>query len=366
MTLRETAAFVLAGLGLAAAGYFAHQSRELRGEIGRLKQGADESRRAAEADRKVAAKARQDLDLLGERLEKERKGREAAQAVLAAVDHEAGAGAPQAAASADAKTDTASTRSKRKKPFDQIRGMLKTLMDNPAIKEQMRQGMILQVDLNYAAFLDEMGLSGENREAVKGLLADRLFNGMELGMLLMDDAVPEDQVLKRQDELFADSQEKIGRFLSGGQFARLETFENGIPERMRAKRLDDELKSIGLNGGQLETVRSALLEEERGRDREVEVKFGFSGGFSGGMHGEERFHRMSVEEIRKVRSTFSGENPDADMGKLAASLHERNDRMLARVRPLLTDEQYLKYSKQKESELQMMEMGMKMMGMGEE
>lgn len=237
--------------------------------------------------------------------------------------------------------------------------VFREMWENPAMRDQMRAGVRVQVGMLYGDLLDGWALDPQTRGAVEDLLTDRTMGRMELGFLVMDDAISEDEILRKQEEAMARSQEGMAAHLTSMQIAQVDTYEREIPGRMAARQVDQEIAGLGLEAAQREQVRAALLEEQIRSQEALQTQFG------GGGTGMQSTN-MTRESIRQSRAMFSGE---AGTGAMAASLQEMRasqERALDRVRPLMTPEQHEQLSRQREAQMRMIEMGMRMFEGGEE
>lgn len=349
MTMREGVAWGLAVTGLAAAGAFGWEARRMSDRAAALERETAVRTKAREAEAAEASKALEAARLEGTRLTAEAEealgSRKAAEEKLAALEAQARAEPPAAAPA-----------KKKRGGMGPMMAMARKAMEDPAMKAQMRQGMKAQVEAMYGDLLKELGLEGEARDRMVEALLDRMMGQMEVGMLLADAEVGEDEILRRQDEAYAQADAALAGLLDGAQQARLEAYDRELPDRMLARQADQELAPLKLNAAQQERVRVILIEEQKGIQARMEAGFGGMGGPGG---SGRTASRMTAEEIRKAREMMQGNGLDTQ--GLLKSMAESRERTLARAQPLLTPDQYAAFRKQQEAQAQMMEMGLKMM-----
>lgn len=351
MNAREGIAYGIGILGLLGAGYFAAQAGYANDRVHDLE-------KQARTLPSLQAKAEQaGKDLAAARTEGERLKAEAVQAVeerkvLEAKVAELAAGMkPAPPVPAPAATP------KKKGSMGEMMKMSRKMMDSPAMKEQMRKTMGQLVEENYADLFQELGLSPDLRDKVTQALIDRMIAQQEMGMLLLDEELSPEEVLRRQAEMEGRQKGALGALL-GNQATRLEAYDKTIPDRMQARTVDKDLQSLHLQPTQQAQVRSIVLEEQK----DLQTGLRSMGG------GVCRSQAMTAEDIRKAREMM-GQGSGAgqqDLEALVKSMAESRERTLARVQPLLSPEQFEAFKKQQDAKVQMMEMGLKMMqSMGE-
>lgn len=350
MTIREGIAWGAAVLAVGVCGYFCAELGGQKVRVTSLEQSAaaragEAKRASAEAAGKTAAleSAHAEAERLKTDLEEAGKARAALEARLAEAAKPAPAAAPKGR--------------KRKSQLAGWMEMVRKMSDDPAMREQMRQGILMQLDMMYGDLFKEWGLDGEALEAARNTLADRMMAQMETGLLLMDASVAPEEVLRRQQEIQAASQDALAKALDASRLAALEAYEKGMPAKMLAKQTDTQLAALGLDPAVRERVRDIVVEETMSMQQQVGVQMGMGGdGMGIGGNGGE----LTLEQVLSARRMFSGEGA-GEVGGVLQGMAEARGRILERALPLLTQDQYERFRKQQEAQAQIVEMGVRMM-----
>ncbi len=350
MKLREGIAWVLVLAAFAVGGAVWQRARELENRLAEAQAEAARMKaleaQAASAERDLAA-ARAAKDLLRADLDKEvasRKAAEAKDAELAGKLKSLEASAKPAPA----------PKGPKKNALKAMMAMSAKAMHDPALRKQMLQGTAMQVGMMYGDLLKEWGLEGEARQAIVDLLAERLLAESECKMLLMDEELSSEEVIRRQEESMEKQQKALADKLDAGRLARLEAFDGEIPDRLLGQQVDQGLSALNLDQGQRERVRAVLMDEARGAS--VQVR-GNVGGLDAMPHPG---RRMTAEDVARARQVLSGEG--SGMEDTLKALETSHQSSLERVRPLLTQEQFETFRKQQESQMQVMRMSLEMLG----
>ena len=169
---------------------------------------------------------------------------------------------------------------------------------DPATRKQMKQALGMQVGMMYGDLLKEWGLEGEARQAVLDLLAERMMAQGEVAMLMLDEELSPEEVVRRQDEALAKQKEALAAQMDPARQARLEAFEGEMSDRMLGQQADHRLAGVDLDPAQRERVRAVLMEEGRGVQASMQAV-----GMGGGPGGP---RRMTVEEVRRSREAMGG------------------------------------------------------------
>ncbi len=356
MNVREGIAFGVAFLGFAAAGILGWQQAGLNREL------AAQQARAAQREGKAAELGKR-LALAEKALEAARtegaarqREAETAQEALKAVRQAAEEKLAALGANAPAPAPAEAPKKKKKGGMAGMMAMTRKMMDNPVAKEQLRKGMSLQIEMLYKELFEELHLEGAVREKLAEILLNRLLGRTEIGMLVFDEDMKEDEILRQQQEAFTKTSAALAGLLSADQLARLKEYEKGLSEKMQSEQLDQELAALRIQPVQQEPVRSIVLEEQKAMQSRVQARFGAMSGSDGPVSVSE----ISAEQIRQARRMMSGEGIQ-DVDLLLKDLAATTQRTLERVQPLLTPEQYETFKKQQEAKVQMMEMSLRMM-----
>ncbi len=353
LNAREAITTGIAVVGLLGTAFFASQASRANERIRALeKQVQDLSPLRAKADR--AEKELQVARTEGERLRLEavqgmedRNAVQARMADLEAVGKEVPFVPPPAA----------------RKKKDDMRKMMKMsqkMADNPAMKEMNRRFLGKYIEEEYAEFFQESGLDPDLQAKVVQALVDRKFAQGETAMMLYDQDLSEEEILRRQAKTLAE-QESAMTALLGGQYGRLEDYEKTLPDRIQAKAVDRDLQALDLQPDQQDQVRAIILEEQKALEECRQRASGLTPqNIGNGKH--------TVESIRKAREMLDID-PVASMAinkTNLASMAESRDRTLARLQPLLSRDQYETFKKQEDAKVQMVELSLQMMqSMGE-
>ncbi|MBI4231000.1 MAG: hypothetical protein HY608_09225 [Planctomycetes bacterium] len=355
MNGRKAFGIGLISVGVVGLGWLGGRMWWASGRVAALERDLADARAAAARDvgvaRSEAAAARQEAARLSVDIARaEAAEREARQALTEALA--AATPPPPAVASASAAQP-------RVGGMRGMMGMAKEMWENPAMRDQMRAGVRMQVGMLYGDLLGGWALDPQSCTEVTELLTGRMLGKMELGFLVMDENVSEDEILRRQEEATARSQEGMAARLSSMQIAQVDAYEREIPRHMAARAVDQEIAGLGLDPAQRETVRAILLEERIGSQDAMQTQFGGAGA---GMNPAQ----MTRESIRQARAMLAGDGTGPAMGDALRGMQESNERALERVRPVLTSEQFDRLKRQRDAEQQMMQMAMRMFDGGEE
>lgn len=226
----KTPAIILVALLLAAVislgGWMLARPNPLNGEIVKLEI-------ELQAVRGENAKLKEELVAQ----KTETTARSLARTAAALPATQAGTGVPPPDAKTPAATGTASLGEGAKGMMSAMRKM----MDNPGMKEMIKQQNLAQMDMRYGRLFDAFQLNPEEKENFKQLLSARLAAKTDMGMKLMDENLTAEQ--KKQivaDITAADkaSDEAIKTFLGhDDDYKTFQHWEDTQPERMQMEML---------------------------------------------------------------------------------------------------------------------------------
>ena len=354
MPIRTLPLCTLALLGLTGAAFFGHRARALSERLEHLEEKAaradalkpalETTTRELDAVKRAAAA----LDLKATGLQAELRTTQADLKV--AQDRLQDTLKPASVAAAPRPP----SGKKPKGGMAAMMAMTRKMMEDPAMKAQIRQEMKPQIEQMYGDFLRELGVEGETRAAIEEALADRMLSGMDLVAVLTDETLSEEEAARRLAEMHSESQTDLAAHLDAGQLQKLQDYDREMPVRIQARMIDQQLAVLKLQPAQQEQVKGVLLEEARSTQDSLQVSMG------SGPQGVPLSAPMSVEEVRKARKMMTGQGTE-DAGKAVQTMRESQGRSFLRIQPLLTPEQFETFKKQQEAQLQMMEMGLKMM-----
>lgn len=260
---------------------------------------------------------------------------------------------PKAAEAAPAKADTepsvAPAKPKGQNPMARMMKQTIEMMKDPMMRTQMQRAMAPQIEMLYGDLLAEWQLQGAEREACTTLLTDRLMSMVEAQGLVWDETLSEDDVIRQQTTIFDAAQAALTKGLSPDRVTRLQTYDAEMPDRMRAREVDDRLKVLDLDDTQRRLAREALLQDDPAAPMR-----GMPGGSTPG------YAPMRPEEIRAARAGMGAGDP-GQIQKTLTEMKAAQARRLERLQTILPPEQMARYRQSEEAQARMMEMGMQMM-----
>ena len=146
----------------------------------------------------------------------------------------------KAGGDAPAKDATGSTAASAASAGGGAKGMMsemRKMMENPGMKEMMKQQNLAQMDMRYGRLFDAFQLNPEEKENFKQLLAARIAAQTELGLKLMDENLTAGQKKQIGADLEAAkkaSDETIQTFLGNDDdYKTFQHWEDTRPERMQ-------------------------------------------------------------------------------------------------------------------------------------
>ncbi|MFH1024078.1 MAG: hypothetical protein V1809_11915 [Planctomycetota bacterium] len=346
MTSRSTLVIVLAVAGIAGTAALAVRNHALSGRIADLEARA---KKLAAAE-KTSAQAQEASHRAVQRVRDLTTARDAAEARATAAETRLAAPATPSPAPSPIPLPSENPAPKAKRGgMKKMLMMMKTATDNPAMKSQVRQGFRMMMDPLYKELLAGWGLDEKTRGEVMDAIADRAVSlQMDIGMLILDDTVPEAEILRKQQDALTASDTALSALVGTGRLAEIDTFEKTLPEKMMRRQIDQEVSALALDPGRKETLAGILLEEQKAAAADL-----------GGMHHgpEDGFRRFTAEDIRKSREMFDGEGFSAVVTKM----RESHQKVMDRAKPILSPEEFQTFEKQEAAKIQMIEMSMKMM-----
>ncbi len=224
-------------------------------------------------------------------------------------------------------------------------GMMKTfakMMEDPAMKDMMRQQQGIAVKGLYADFSRELGLSEEEETALTELLIDKQMINTELGMKMRGGELSEEEKKAIAKEIKESSEaldEEIKGALGDDHFKSYELFVDSMQERQQLNTLKEGLKSQGL-GLSVETEEQLMDAMYSARKN-----FKFSTNFG-----------SDANPNPEALANFNQEG----LEKMMAETRRLNAEIAGKAERILSPEQWEAFRASQESQLKMQEMGMKM------
>jgi hypothetical protein len=129
-------------------------------------------------------------------------------------------------------------------------GALGKMMEDPAMRDFMRQQQLSQLKTQYAPLIKKLNLSPEAADKFIQLLADNALKGMNRGMAYMKGDL--DQATLQQQQL-ADKNEMDGQLqslLGTDGFAQYQQFSEEVPARVMLSLLKNDMADNPLTEGQ--------------------------------------------------------------------------------------------------------------------
>jgi hypothetical protein len=160
----------------------------------------------------------------------------AAQAEALAAQLQARQAAATNAAPATAPTNPSAVAGTAK-PDDEKGGfgkMISKMMDNPETRQLMRNQQRMMIDQSYASLIKQMGLTPEEADKFKGMLADHAMKGAEKAFAAMNSAGSANSAdafkgLSAQQGSF---DEEVRAFLGDDHYSQYKSYQETLPDRM--------------------------------------------------------------------------------------------------------------------------------------
>jgi len=212
--------------------------------------------------------------------------------------------------------------------------MAKMLKD-PAMKELMRAQAGAQLELVYRDLFDLMGLEESKREAVLDVLKQRQGAQTDLGLSVFDPTLPEAQRKEAAAKLAQatkDSEAKLKEVL-GADYSQFERFERSAPEREQIKTFSSMLKDKG------------LAMDEATETKLMDTMFNERQAF--------KFDRDLTDMTKVAPDNLS----EATVDRFLEQNGMLQQQVLAKVKGILSAEQYELFVKAQENQQQMAQIG---------
>ena len=233
---------------------------------------------------------------------------------------------------AAAKTNTAAN------PFA---GMFKDPKMKEMIKTQQKMVMGPLIDKNYSALFQQLNLSPEQTANLKQLLTDKMLVGADMGLSMLDGSLDAEQraEMGRQVKTNIDNYDKQIKDLLGDENNKsFQDYEKTVPDRMVMTQLHDQLASTpnALSPDQEQQIVQIMTQERTG--------FKWTTDYSNNQGNPDLGKMLTEDKL----NTFAQEKQQLDQ------------KILERVKPLLTAEQFAAYQSFQEQQRNLQIAGMKM------
>lgn len=227
-----------------------------------------------------------------------------------------------------------------KNPLGQF---LAKMMEDPETRKMIREQQRLMLDQLYGPLTKQMGLSPEESEQFKNLLADNLVKSTEQATALLGGESSTNRA-EKMARLAAEQKgfdEQVRTFLGETRYAQYQDYQQTVGERSQLNQFRQQF-AVGENAltdQQTEQLLAFMKEEKQA----VNATGGFgSSGVS--------------QDTANLQALMSGDGVD----QIFKSQETVNQRVYERARTVLAENQLTAFGKFQASQLQMMRMGMSM------
>lgn len=228
-----------------------------------------------------------------------------------------------ASVSEPAAEPTATPTDEKKNPFG---GMMEKMMKNPKMLDAIAAQQMAVLKPMYADLVKQLQLTPEEAKQFFDVLSAQTAKAMQAGMKMMSGDK------KAADEI-KNSQEEMKAFL-GDRYPQYETYQKSLPDRMQLSQINSQMAA-----------------------RQTPLRLDQSNGL---------LQIMQQEKLNTAKFTKANTDPqntqftDGIVTDTVAATEERNARILARSKTLLSPEQWNAFAEQQKQTLQMHKMGMEM------
>lgn len=294
-----------------------------------------------QAEQEIATLKQEAEDLVADRATQEHEAtvlREKLDKSLAESAANAGTAAQLSVALTNRVEAEEATNAKPANPFAE---MFKNKEMREMIREQQKTVLGGMLDKNYADFFKAMNLTPEQTATMKNLLMEKMLGGAELGMEMMSGEMTAEQrteLTKKLKETTEAIDQQLKDLLGEENYSQFQAYEKSVPDRMALEQFKGQLTAeMALNSSQEQSLLAAISEERLG--------FKFTTDYS----NQQDFSEDMFSKFTEERMDLYFQEQD-----------QLNQRILARVQPILSADQYNAYAKSLKSQQDMMKMGMKM------
>lgn len=236
------------------------------------------------------------------------------------------------------KNETASANDKN--PFGQF---LAKMMDDPETKKMIREQQRTLLDQLYSPLVRQLGLSPEEAERFKDLVADNMIKGMERGTSLLgsESSTNRAAMLGKLAEEQKSFEEQVRGLLGESRYAQYQDYQQTVGERTQLSQFRQQFAGgeNSLTDQQTEQLLAFMKEEKHA----VNAVGGF--GSTG-----------ASQDAASLQAMMSGEGVD----KIFQNQEVVNQRVYERARTVLSESQLTAFGKFQANQIQMMRVGMNM------
>jgi hypothetical protein len=235
-----------------------------------------------------------------------------------------------------AREDLANERDRQaEKPTDLI-AMQKKMLENPSARKMMRSSIENTLGETYGALFEALGLSDEETQSFKTLLADYQMQVLEFSLGMMDQSLPEEEReenLKLFEDQKAEFEKEVSDLLGAENYALYDAYQERLTERQFASTF---LDSLGTDDSLSEEQEQELIDTMYAARKEVEAEYGIDssditqtlggGDLNAGEMMDQQLERMNSIFDRYIESAQGVlSEPQAD--QFAAKIKEQQELM---------------------------------------
>jgi hypothetical protein len=240
----------------------------------------------------------------------------------------------------DADSISSSTTT-NKKPEAGFGKMMANMMKDPAMRQFIRDQQRTMVDQLYSPFVKKLGLSPEDADKFKNLLADQMVSGADKAAALFDggNSANQAEALKSMQADQKANEQQIHDLLGDDGFAQYQEYQKTASERMQLNAFRQQAGAdYSLTDQQTEQLLTFMSEEKQAASANGQIPPGQS------------------QQQAGLQAALSDDQSE----KLLQNQEAINQRVYDRAQAILSPDQLSAFGKFQKSQLQMMRMGMSM------
>ncbi len=247
---------------------------------------------------------------------------------------------PVAAAETTTNAEASTTTRSDKSEQGGFGKMLAGMMKDPTMRQFIRDQQRTMVDQLYSPFVKKLGLSADEAEKFKDLLADNMVSGADKAAAMFDggNSTNRSEALKAMQADQKAAEQQVHDFLGDERFTQYQEYQKTANERMQlnAFRQQAGTDSTPLTDQQTEQLLTFMSEEKQAATA------------TGQTTSDQR------------QAGFQGMLSDDQTEKLLQNQEAINQRVYDRAQAVLSPDQLTAFGKFQKSQLQMMRMGVGM------
>jgi len=247
-----------------------------------------------------------------------------------------------AAASASTKAAPAGEGEKSDEGKAGFGKMLAKMMEDPDAKKVIRDQQRMMMNQLYSPLVKQMGLTSEEADQFKDLLADNAMKNAEKAFSMFDGGLSTNRT-ELAKTMAAEQQnldEQVKAFLGDARFAQYKEYQETVGERTQLNMYRQQTGGdMPLSDQQTDQLLAFMKEEKQNVAAATGQPLAGAG-----------------QDQAKIEAMLSSEQSD----KLLQSQETVNQRVFERAKGILTPEQLDSFAKFQTNQMQMMRMGMKM------